>query len=122
MTAHDNGVLNGTTAFGKTVTAISLIAKRQVNTLILVHTKALLEQWKSRLEEFLEIDYVEEDTSHKRGRKSVFSPFGTLDSNGNRLHGMVDIALIQSCIQKDEVRPFINQSGKFSSTAFCNTS
>lgn len=100
LTTYDNGVLHGTTAFGKTVTAIGLIAKRQVNTLILVHTKALLEQWKSRLEEFLEIDYVEENTSHKRGRKSVFSPFGTLDSNGNRLHGMVDIALIQSCLEK----------------------
>ena len=111
LTTYDNGVLHGTTAFGKTVTAIGLIAKRQVNTLILVHTKALLEQWKSRLEEFLEIDYVEENTSHKRGRKSVFSPFGTLDSNGNRLHGMVDIALIQSCLEKDEVRPFVREYG-----------
>jgi len=36
LTAHDNGVLNATTAFGKTVTAIGLIAERQVNTLILV--------------------------------------------------------------------------------------
>lgn len=111
LTAHENGVLNGTTAFGKTVTAIGLIAKLQVNTLILVHTKALLEQWKTRLEEFLEIDYIKEDTSNKRGRKTVFSPFGTLDSNGNRLHGMVDIALIQSCIDKNEVRPFIRGYG-----------
>lgn len=111
LTAHDNGVLNGATAFGKTVTAIGLIAKRQVNTLILVHTKALLEQWKSRLEEFLEINNIEEDTSHKRGRKTVFSPFGTLDSNGNRLHGMVDIALIQSCLEKDKLRPFIREYG-----------
>ena len=44
LMAHDNGVLNATTAFGKTVTAIGLIAERKINTLILVHTKALLDQ------------------------------------------------------------------------------
>ena len=38
LTAHENGILNATTAFGKTVTAIGLIAERKVNTLILVHT------------------------------------------------------------------------------------
>ena len=51
LMSHNTGVLNATTAFGKTVTAIDLIAKRKVNTLILVHTKALLEHgnlvWKS---------------------------------------------------------------------------
>jgi DNA primase small subunit len=111
LVAHNTGVLNATTAFGKTVTAIDLIAKRKVNTLILVHTKALLEQWKSRLEEFLDIDYVEEDTSHRRGRKVAFSPFGTLDSNGNRLHAMVDVALIQSCFDDDEVKSFVRDYG-----------
>lgn len=72
LVAHNTGVLNGTTAFGKTVTAINLIAKRKVNTLILVHTKALLEQWKSRLEEFLDIDYVEEDPRISVGAKLRF--------------------------------------------------
>ena len=72
LTAHDNGVLNATTAFGKTVTAIGLIAERKINTLILVHTKALLDQWKSRLEEFLEIDFTKEDLPKKRGRKKTF--------------------------------------------------
>ena len=47
--------------------AIGLIAERKINTLILVHTKALLDQWKSRLEEFLEIDFTEEDLPKKRG-------------------------------------------------------
>ena len=44
LVQHDQGILNGTTAFGKTVTAIGLIAERKVNTLILVHTRTLLEQ------------------------------------------------------------------------------
>jgi len=39
---HTNGVLHATTAFGKTVTAASIIARKKVNVLILVHTKALL--------------------------------------------------------------------------------
>jgi len=111
LVAHKNGVLNGTTAFGKTVAAIGLIAGHQVNTLILVHTKTLLDQWKSRLEEFLDIDYIEETTSHKRGRKKMFSPFGTLDSKGNSLHGMIDVALMQSCIEEDGVKSFVRDYG-----------
>lgn len=108
---YSNGVLNATTAFGKTVTAIGLIAERKVNTLILVHTKALLEQWKSRLEDFLEIDYAEDEQPRKRGRRKVFSPFGTLDSGGNSLHGKVDIALIQSCFDQTDVKPFVGEYG-----------
>lgn len=111
LTAHDNGILNATTAFGKTVTAISLIAERKVNTLILVHTKALLNQWKSRLEEFVEIDFTEEDLPKKRGRKKDFSPFGTLDSKGNSLHERIDIALMQSCLEDSGVKPFVRNYG-----------
>jgi len=55
-TSSNTGVLSATTAFGKTVAAIGLIAKHGVNTLILVHTKALLDQWVQRLEQFLVID------------------------------------------------------------------
>ena len=111
LTAHDNGVLNATTAFGKTVTAIGLLAERKINTLILVHTKALLDQWKSRLDEFLEIDFTEEDTPKKRGRKKAFSPFGTLDSKGNSLHGKIDIALMQSCLEDNGVKSFVRNYG-----------
>ena len=111
LTAHENGILNATTAFGKTVTAIGLIAEQKVNTLILVHTKALLDQWKSRLEEFLQIDFTEDDLPKKRGSKRVFSPFGTLDSKGNFLHGKIDIALMQSCLEDSGVKPFVRDYG-----------
>lgn len=86
-------------------------AERKINTLILVHTKALLDQWKSRLEEFLEIDFTEEDTPKKRGRKKAFSPFGTLDSKGNSLHGKIDIALMQSCLEDNGVKSFVRNYG-----------
>ena len=111
LTAHDNGILNATTAFGKTVTAIGLIAERKINTLILVHTKALLDQWNSRLKEFLQIDFTEDNLPKKRGHKRAFSPFGTLDSKGNSLHGKIDIALMQSCLEDSGVKPFVRNYG-----------
>lgn len=111
LIAHNNGILNATTAFGKTVTAIGLIAERKINTLILVHTKALLDQWKSRLEEFLQIDFTEDNLPKKRGRRKAFSPFGTLDSKGNSLHGKIDIALMQSCLEDNGVKYFVRDYG-----------
>lgn len=53
MSKHDTGILHAPTAFGKTVTAIGMIAKRKTNTLILVHSRQLLDQWKERLHSFL---------------------------------------------------------------------
>ena len=108
---HSNGVLHATTAFGKTVTAAAIIARKKVNTLILVHSKALLAQWHERLTEFLSIDYVEPPVPKKRGRHKKFSPIGCLDSTDNSLHGIVDIALIQSCLDGDSVKPFVENYG-----------
>lgn len=34
LLVHDNGILCGTTAFGKTVCALNIIAEKKVNTLI----------------------------------------------------------------------------------------
>ena len=56
MLNSDTGVLSASTAFGKTVIAAYLIAKRGVNTLILVHRRQLLDQWVARLSSFLELD------------------------------------------------------------------
>ena len=108
---HSNGVLHATTAFGKTVTAAAIIARKKVSTLILVHSKALLAQWHERLTEFLNIDYVEPPVPKKRGRRKKFSAIGCLDSTGNSLHGIVDIALIQSCLDGDSVKPFVGNYG-----------
>lgn len=107
----DNGVLHATTAFGKTVTAASLIARRKVNTLILVHSKALLTQWHERLSEFLDIDYKEPEPVKKRGRRKAFSPIGCLDSTTNTVHGVIDIALLQSCFEDGEVKSFVQDYG-----------
>lgn len=111
LASNSNGVLSATTAFGKTVTAIGLIAKHGVNTLVLVHTKALLDQWVKALERFLTIDTIPEENERKRKRRKPLSPIGTLSSTGNKLHGIIDIALMQSCISDNEVKTFVKEYG-----------
>ena len=55
MLPFDAGVLCAPTAFGKTVTAAAMIARRGVNTLVLVHRTELLKQWQERLQAFLDV-------------------------------------------------------------------
>jgi superfamily II DNA or RNA helicase/very-short-patch-repair endonuclease len=84
MTAHDTGVLAATTAFGKTVLAAWLIARRKVNTLVLVHRQALLDQWVERLSAFLGVS-----------AKSI----GRIGGGRKRLTGTIDVALVQSLVR-----------------------
>ncbi|MDD5603991.1 MAG: DEAD/DEAH box helicase family protein [Eubacteriales bacterium] len=53
---YDNGILNAATAFGKTVVCSNLIAQKKVNTLILLESSALIEQWEKSIATFLSID------------------------------------------------------------------
>lgn len=85
---HDTGVLAATTAFGKTVVAAWLIAKRGVNTLILVHRQQLLEQWIERLSSFLSLP-----------AKGI----GRLGGGCKKLTGLLDVALMQSLVRKEVV-------------------
>ena len=111
LARHRCGTLYATTAFGKTVTAAAIIARRKVNTLILVHTKALLDQWRKRLLEYLITDFQPEEQPKGRGRRKKFQQFGALSSTENTLNGKIDIALLQSCINDDEVKPFVREYG-----------
>lgn len=52
---YDTGILAATTAFGKTVVGAWMIAARGVSTLVLVHRRQLLEQWKAQLALFLTV-------------------------------------------------------------------
>ena len=49
IAGHDEGIFCAPTAFGKTAVAAWLIAKRKVNTLVVVHRQQLLDQWQERL-------------------------------------------------------------------------
>ena len=111
LLSNDIGVLSATTAFGKTVTAAYLIAQRKINTLILVHSSALLEQWEKSLSEFLIFDEEPELQPKKRGRRKKPSHIGKLGAGKNTLNGRVDIAIIQSVVKGDEVKPFVKDYG-----------
>ena len=111
LARHRCGTLYATTAFGKTVTAAAMIARKKVNTLILVHTKALLDQWRKRLSEYLMTDFQPEGQPKGRGRRKKFQQFGALSSTENTLNGKIDIALLQSCINDNEVKPFVREYG-----------
>src|SRR5659263_417615 len=85
MMRHDAGVLCAPTAFGKTVTAAAMIARRGVNTLVLVHRTELLKQWHERLQSFL------------GGGKGVV---GTIGGGKSKPSGKIDIAVMQSRFAK----------------------
>ena len=55
MLPYNIGTLSATTAFGKTIFSIAMIANHKVNTLILDHRKSLVDQWKRQLENFATI-------------------------------------------------------------------
>ncbi|MFZ3129810.1 MAG: DEAD/DEAH box helicase family protein [Desulfosporosinus sp.] len=109
---NSTGVLSATTAFGKTVIGANIIASRKVNTLILVHTQALLGQWKKSLEQFLGFDYELPEQPQKRGRKKTQSVIGELGAGKNSLNGIVDIAVMQSLISGDSVKDLVRDYGQ----------
>lgn len=111
LSRHRCGTLYAMTAFGKTVTAAAMIARKKVNTLILVHTKALLDQWRERLSEYLVTDFQPDEQPKGRGRRKKFQQFGALSSTENTLNGKIDIALLQSCMNDNEVKPFVRNYG-----------
>jgi len=113
LLAEDMGVLSATTAFGKTVIGAYLIGQRKVNTLILVQSSALLEQWKSSLEQFLDIREVLPELPKKRGRKKKRHLIGQIGSGKNTRGEIVDIAIMQSLFEGEEktVKSFVAEYG-----------
>ncbi|MBN1625370.1 MAG: DEAD/DEAH box helicase family protein [Deltaproteobacteria bacterium] len=112
---NDIGILSGTTAFGKTVVAIKLIAERKVNTLILVDRVSLLSQWKDRLSQFLTINELlpetNDATEKKRGRRKKAGAIGWIGAGRNNLSGIVDIAVMQSLSRLGEVKACVKDYG-----------
>src|ERR1700676_3209413 len=93
---HDTGVLAATTAFGKTVLAIRMMAERGLNTLILVHRRQLMDQWIERLTAFSSLP-----------RDAI----GMIGGGRRKPKGQVDVALIQSLVRKGEVDDIVGNYG-----------
>ena len=112
MLEHDTGVLCAATAFGKTAVGAYLIAQHKVNTLVLVHNSEIMKNWVEDFEKFLQIDedlpeYITPKGRHKR-RKSVI---GTLSGGRNTLGGLLDIAMLTSLGQDDDVNELVKNYG-----------
>jgi len=89
---NDIGVLSASTAFGKTVIGAWLIAQRQVNTLVIVHRRQLMDQWVESLQSFLGLE-----------KKEV----GQVGGGKHKATGLVDVAMIQSLVDKGTVNDLV---------------
>lgn len=94
---HDIGVLSASTAFGKTVIGAWLIAQRKINTLVIVHRRQLMDQWVESLQSFLGM-----------GKKEV----GQIGGGKHKTTGMIDVAMIQSLIDKGMVNDLVGNYGQ----------
>ena len=96
MLAQDTGVLAATTAFGKTVVAAWLIAKRGVNTLVLVHRRQLQQQWIERLSTFLGMPV---------------RVIGRIGGGRNKPTGLLDVGVTQSLVRNGVVDDLVGNYG-----------
>ncbi|MHB1606048.1 MAG: TOTE conflict system archaeo-eukaryotic primase domain-containing protein [Leptospirales bacterium] len=94
---HEVGVLSAPTAFGKTVTAAAMIARRKVSTLVVVHRTELLRQWQERLTGFLDIP--------KDG-------LGVIGGGKKKPSGKIDIAVMQSLSRREDLTGFLDGYGQ----------
>jgi superfamily II DNA or RNA helicase len=97
LAAHDDGILCAPTAFGKTAVAAQLIAKRKVNTLVLVHRRHLMDQWRERLASYLGLNIKD---------------IGQIGGGKTARTGRLDVAVIQSLIRKGEVKDIVTEYGQ----------
>jgi len=88
--------LAATTAFGKTIIAIRMMAERGRNTLVLVHRRQLMDQWIERLSAFSNM---------------LRDAIGMIGGGRRKPKGQVDVALIQSLVRKGEVDDIVGNYG-----------
>ena len=112
LVEKETGILNAATAFGKTVVCCNVIAQKKVSTLILLQSSALLEQWESALEKFLQIDEelpeYETPSGRKKRRKSII---GKLQGAHDSTTGIIDIAMVGSVCKKGEFHKRLKEYG-----------
>ena len=112
MMKYDNGILQAATAFGKTVVCSALIAEKKVNTLIILESSALIEQWKESLNKFLDIKEELPEYKTKSGRVKVRkSLIGKLQGASDSTTGIIDIAMAGSIKKKDGFHPRLQNYG-----------
>lgn len=94
--AYDMGVLVAPPGSGKTVMGCYLAAARQLPTLILVHRKPLLEQWRIQLMSLLGLSSEE---------------IGQIGGGRDKQTGVLDLAMIQSLKQREDLGSLFSRYG-----------
>jgi len=92
----DFGVFVAPPGTGKTVLAIAAITKRKTNTLVLVHRKPIMDQWRLQLSSFLGIDKKE---------------IGQIGGGKKKATGIIDVGMVQSLDLGDGVYDTIADYG-----------
>lgn len=93
---HDEGIITAPPASGKTVIALALCGIRKQKTLIIVHRRTLLLQWKEAVVNFLGINAKE---------------IGIFASNKKTIGDSITIASIQTLVKHNNVVNFLSQFG-----------
>lgn len=87
LVQHERGVLVAPPGSGKTVIACAVIAHHSAPTLVIVDRKELVDQWHSRLGEYLKLPPEE---------------IGQIGGGVDKPSGQVDVAMIQSLASRDD--------------------
>ena len=86
LLTYDCGVLVAPPGTGKTVVGAYLVAARACSTLVLVHRRPLLDQWRAQLAVFLGVDSKQ---------------IGQIGAGKRNSTGRIDVAMIQSLVRND---------------------
>ncbi len=96
LTGEETGIFVAPPGTGKTVVGAHLIARRGRNTLVIVHRTQLMDQWRTQLGLFLDLETKE---------------IGRIGGGRRKRTGVVDIAMIQSLVHGERVADLVADYG-----------